>query len=160
MANASALYQLEVASQYQGEGAQRFVRALSSRLYAERLGDGFTFAKSNAYTNTGSVIKSSAGRLYGLIIEPATTAATGTGGTGFVQLFNAESLSGPWAAGGVTFMKDVVGFVTAMTRTVLYDPGVVDNTSLYGSGISLAVCTTASGSTAVASLPTVTVCYA
>jgi hypothetical protein len=162
MANVTALHQLRAAAQYQSEGAQRFVNALTSRLYAERLADGFTFAKSNAYTTTATAIKASAAHLYGVIIEPATTAATGTGGTGFLQIYNAATITDLVPGGGtaVTLTMDVIKFVTAMTRAVLYDPGVVDNTSLYSSGICVVVATTPAGSTAVASLPTVTICYA
>jgi hypothetical protein len=166
MANASTLHQLRAAAQYQGEGAQRFVSALSSRLYAERLGDGFTFAKSNAYTTTATAIKASAAHLYGVIIEPATGTApsgtTGTGGNGYLQIYNAATITDLVPGGGtaITLTRDVLKFLTAMTRCVLFDPGIVDNTSLYDSGICIVVATTPAGSTAVATLPTVTICYA
>lgn len=160
MANVTKLHQLRAAAQYAGEGVQRFCDSLAVRLYAEELADGFTFARSNAWTTTGAVIKASAGRVYGLIIEPATTAATGTGGTGFVHLYNAESLNGPWAVGGTGFFAGAIKFVTGFTQTILFDPATVDNSALFNSGISVAVATTHSGSTAVASLPTVTICYA
>lgn len=164
MSNAATLHQLRAAAQYQGEGAQRLVNALGSRLYNESISDGLTFAKSNAYTTTATVIKSSAAHFYGIIIEPQTTAASGTGGTGYLQCYNAESATGTsLLAGGVNALllqMDTFKFVTAFTRAILMDPGTVDNSSLYNSGLSVIVATTGTGSTAVAALPTVTIIYA
>lgn len=160
MANVTTLHQLKASAQYMGEGMQRVVDRIARALLAgDERADGLSVYRSNTVTTTGAVVKASAGKLYAAIIEPATTAATGTGGTGFLHLYNAESLNGPWAAGGTTFMHDAIRFVTGMTRAVTFDPAAVDNTDLYNSGISVAVCTTHSGSTAVASLPKLTLVY-
>lgn len=161
MANASTIHQLRAAAQYQGEGAQRLVEFLVSTLGPTKAGDGLTFAKSNAYTTTATAIKASAGRLHGVIIEPSSTGTTGTGGTGFLQMYNAATIDNLVPGGGtaVTLTMDVLKFVTGWTQAVLFDPGSVDNTSLYSSGISIVVATTPAGSVAVASLPTITVIY-
>lgn len=167
MANAAKLHQLKSAAQFWGEGGQRWADALAVRLYPEELADGLALYQSNTLTTTTTAVKASAGRLYGVHIEPATGSGTsgtsGTGGSGVLQLYNAESAGSTLVQGtgtGLALLKDVVWFVTGMARSVLYDPGVVDSTSLYGSGISAAVATTAAGSTAVATLPAVTIVYA
>lgn len=161
MANASTIHQLRAAAQYQGEGAQRLVDFLVSTLGATKAGDGLTFAKSNAYTTTATAIKASAGRLHGVIIEPSSTGTSGTGGTGFLQIYNSATIADLVPGGGTaaTLTMGLVKFVTGMTQAVLFDPGSVDNTVLYSSGISIVVATTPTGTTAVASLPTVTVIY-
>jgi hypothetical protein len=162
MANAPKLHQLKAAAQYSGEAVQRFVDSLAARLGPDKANDALDFARSNAITTTGTAIKASAGRLYGLIIEPAATAATGTGGTGYVTTYNAATVTG-MVQGGVTaglLAMEAIKFVTGMTRCIAFDPAQVDNTSLYNSGISVYVATTPVGTTAVASLPTVTGIYA
>lgn len=162
MSNAATIHQLRTASQFQGEGATRFAYSIVERLGpAVKLSDGLLLYKSNAVTTTGAAVKASAGNLHGVIIEPAATAATGTGGTGYLTTYNAATVTG-MVQGGVTagiLAMEAIKFVTGMTRAVLFDPPSVDNTSLYNSGISVYVATTPVGTTAVAALPTLTVVY-
>ena len=60
----------------------------------------------------------------------------------------------------VALTMAAIKFVTGFTQCIAFDPAAVDNSALYTSGISIVVATTPAGSTAVASLPTVTIIYA
>lgn len=162
MANATVLHQLKASGQYVGEAGQRVLdRITAAVVQADRIGDSLAVYRSNTLTTTTANVKSSAGKLYVALIEPATTAASGTGGTGFLQLYNAGSATNLVPGGGTatTLAMDCIKFVTGMTRAITCDPAAVDNSDLYNSGISAAVATTQTGTTAVAALPKITLVY-
>jgi len=162
MANATVLHHLKASAQYMGEAGQRFMDNLARRIVAgDEIADGVTAYRSDAITTTAVAIKASAGKLYGVVIEPAATAATGTGGTGFLQIYNSATIADLVPGGGtaVTLTVATIKFVTGMIRCVAFDPAAVDGTNLFTSGICVVVATTPAGSTAVASLPRVTLVY-
>ena len=165
MPNATVLHQLKAAAQFQDEGAQRVVDRLARAILGgDEIADGLTYFRSNAVTNAPTAVKTSAGKIYAIIIEGADTAASGTGGSGVLQIFDmgagSVNLATNSSNGKQNRAVDTLGFVTGMTRCFTFDPAAVDNTSLYGSAITVAVTTSAFGATAVASLPTVTIVYA
>jgi hypothetical protein len=163
MANATVLHHLKASAQYKGEAVQRVVDRIARALLAvDEQSDGLAVYQSNAITTTGAAVKASAGKVYAVIIEPDATGATGTGGTWFVQLYNAASVTNlvPGAGTALTQNMGAIKFVTGMTRCVTFDPAEVGNTALFSSGISFIVATAYNGSTAVASLPRVTIVYA
>ena len=163
MANATVLHQLKASAQFMGPDAQKVVDRIARAITSgDEQADGLTVFRSNTLTTTATNVKASAGRLYAVIIEPAATAASGTGGSGVLQLYNAASGTNlvPGAGTASTLQMEAIKFVTGMIRCVTYDPAAIDSTELYSSGITAVVATTAFGATAVAALPKVTIVYA
>jgi hypothetical protein len=162
MANATVLHQLKASAQYRGAGVQRVVDRLARALMAQdELADGLTFVTSNAYTNSPTAVKASAGRIYAVIIE----GNTGNNGNGVLQLFDMGAASVNLgvvtsSSGKQSRAIDTLGFVAGMTRCFTFDPADGSGTTLYTSAISVAVTTSAFGTLAVSSLPTVTIVYA
>lgn len=145
MPNVQSLYQLETAANYGRDGVQDWADAL--RRYATRhelLSDDIDVSVFADVTATVQNVSGGAANLYGISVVSPSDAAVDT----FLQVFNV-------AAANVTLGTTLPDFVMRVpftrTRAVVFFPGD-DDTDLFDTRISMAVTTTATGSTAPAAV--------
>lgn len=154
MANVVQLANLKNAIPILGPGYAAFLEGLARNLPPElKVSDGLAYYYSNALTTTAVAIKASAGKVYGVYLQSA-------GAIAYVSLWNV-------AQGSVTVGTTSQQFALGVTATSGHDnyalmSGASGNgtSPLWNTAITAAVATTVTGSSAVATLPTVVIAYA
>ena len=141
---AQTIQQLLGNAAYQGQGAQWALRDLARRIALEEwASDDLDYSTTNTASATNSaVVTSGAANLYACII-------TTTGSACYVQCFDTAA-----ATTGPLLMRTVFPCVATTTTTYLMYPKFA-----FVNGVSLSITTTAAGTTAVSTLPTVTLIY-
>ena len=138
------IYQLLAQSAYQEDGVNQAMRELARRIaLMEWNTDDLDVTRTNVASATASaVVTSGTANLYAVVIDTAGSAC-------FVQLFDD-------AAASTTAADMVMVLPCAATTSTVWMP--VPRFA-FASGMSMSITTTAVGSTAVGTLPTVTLVY-
>ena len=141
---AQTISQLLNNSAYQGQGAQWALRDLSRRIALEEwASDDVDYSTTQVASATASaVVTSGAANLYACII-------TTTGSACYVQCFDTAA-----ATTGPLLMRTVFPCAATTTTTYAMYPKYA-----FANGLSMSITTTAAGTTAVGTLPSVTLIY-
>lgn len=152
MANVVQLANLKNQIPYYGDGLAQFLEALHRNIPAElKVSDGLSYYQSNLLTTTAVAIKASAGKVYGVFLQSA-------GALGYLSLWNLGT--GSVTVGTTSQTAAFPISATSGQSMAYYMVGSAQGTSpLWNTAITAAVATTVTGSSAVATLPTVIIAY-
>lgn len=156
MPNVAQIFQNQCDQSYQRDGAHQ--AHLDLPLTAgqnEEFGDGLTRAVALLTDNTVTALKTSAGRLYEVVMESPAASTVGS----FLQIFDATVAGTTLGTTGTVITLFCAGGKTLSVR--FYENAPAGNT-IFATAISYAVTTTARGSTASAAAdrPTLKFMYA
>lgn len=133
-----------------------------SQFKYELQSDGMSWSANAALTTTVTAVKTSAAKLYAVVVcsgtaIPGNSAGTAASNTAFVQVFNV-------ATGSVTLATTAPDHVVKCpaNECVVHMVHSAGSANLYGTAISIAATTTSKGNTALsaADLPSVFLVYA
>lgn len=152
MSNVVQLANLRSLIPYYSDGMRQWLDALQRNVPPSLLAsDGLSYYSSTALTTTAVAINASAGYLHGIFIQSL-------GALGYLSLWNTAQGS---VTVGTTSQHLVLPFTaTSGQSTAMWFGGTGNGTApLFATALTAAIATTATGSSAVATLPFVIIAY-
>ena len=149
--NVQTLYDLEVQVPYFGHGFENFMRDIKrTAALDEVISDGLLLYQTNVLTTTAVAIKTSAGKVYGVILKSNGTA-------GGIQLYNVAQGSVTVGTTANDLWIPVAATSGRITAVTLSGTSLADS---WATAITGAATTGSRNNTAMANLPHVWVLYA